>query len=223
MKNTLQQCGVFFFMVEIYSIMKNEEKILPLYLEHYKTAFPGCIINVFDNGSTDNSVKLCKEAGCNVGKIAVYNEVHLQDFKNNIWKKSKAEWVIICDIDEILQICQADLDNLADVDVIWFKGYNMLDVDGTGDPRSFHTGYECVPYDKCAMFRRSIRNINYAPGAHSACPEPRPRYSKHKFFLLHYNKRWFTQDNFIRSFPNVSKEAVQNAYRDLTKNKVKIK
>ena len=31
------------------------------------------------------------------------------DFKNNIWKNSNADWVIICDIDELLQIDEEEL------------------------------------------------------------------------------------------------------------------
>lgn len=203
--------------------MKNEEEILPLYLEHYKKMFPGCIINVFDNGSTDGSVELCRVAGCNIGHFPKYNEFALQNFKNNIWKLSKADWIIVCDIDELVQVSQADLDQLDDVDVIWFKGYNMLDVELNSDPRSFHTGCESLSYDKCAMFRSSIKDINYGVGAHEANPAPGTKYSKHKYFLLHYSKSWFTLENFLRAFPKSPKKIIENSYASLTKNRLRIK
>ena len=209
--------------VEIYSIMKNEERILPLYLEHYKTAFPGCVINVYDNGSTDKSVELCREAGCNIHKFPKYEEILLQEFKNTVWKSSKADWIIVCDADELLQVNEADLDQLGDVDVIWFKGYNMLDVEFNSDPRSFHTGSECPIYDKQAMFRRSVKNMNYSIGAHLANPVPAPRYSKHKFFLLHYNKSWFTMENFVKAFSKSPKKIIEESYKQLTKNRLRVK
>ena len=210
-------------MVEIYSIMKNEERILPLYLEHYQTAFPGCVINVYDNGSTDGSVELCRSAGCNIGIFPKYDELLLQEFKNTIWKKSKADWIIVCDVDELLQVNQADLDQLGDVDVIWFKGYTMIDVDGTQNPRSFHTGCASPPYDKCAMFRSTVRNMNYSIGAHLASPVPAPRYSKHNHFLLHYSRSWFTLDNFLKRFPKSPKIIIEKSYRELTKERLRVK
>jgi len=210
-------------MVDIYSIMKNEERMLPLYLEHYKTAFPGCVINVYDNGSTDKSVELCRVAGCNIGVFPKYDEILLQKFKNTIWKSSKAEWIIVCDVDELLQINEADLDQLGDVDVIWFKGYNMLDVELNSDPRSFNTGCPSPPYDKCAMFRSKIKNMNYSIGAHLADPEPGVKYSKHEFFLLHYNKSWFTMENFVKAFSKSPKKIIEESYRQLTKNRLRVK
>ena len=50
--------------VDIYTVLKNEEELLPFYLEHYKTRFPGCVIHIYDNNSTDQSVSICKAAGC---------------------------------------------------------------------------------------------------------------------------------------------------------------
>ena len=115
--------------VEIFSIMKNEQSMLPFYLKHYQNKFSNCTINVYDNGSTDDSIQICKDASCNIGIFPVYTEELLKDWKNNIWKNSDADWIIVCDIDELLDMSMSDLLSLEEsVNVIKTQGYNMIDV-----------------------------------------------------------------------------------------------
>ena len=172
-------------VVEIFTVLKNAEYILPLYLKHYITNFPGCIINIYDNNSTDNSRSMCTAVGCNVYNFPAYTEQKLKDFKNNIWKTSKADWIIICDVDELLQITQEEMPHLSDVNAIKFVGYNMT---GGNVPEELTHGFPSPPYNKVCMFRNIFEEINYKIGAHICTPTPTPTYSDRKFFLFHYNK-----------------------------------
>ena len=100
-----------------YAICWNEAKMLPYYLKHYSQFCEKIII--YDNGSNDGSQQIIRnhpkaelrtyDTG---GKIK--DEVYLQ-IKNNCWKesRSKADWVIVGDIDEI--VYHSDLPKFLDI------------------------------------------------------------------------------------------------------------
>jgi len=100
-----------------YAICWNEAKMLPYYLRHYSQFCEKIII--YDNGSNDGSQQIIRnhpkaelrtyDTG---GKIK--DEVYLQ-IKNNCWKesRSKADWVIVGDIDEI--VYHSDLPKFLDI------------------------------------------------------------------------------------------------------------
>jgi glycosyltransferase involved in cell wall biosynthesis len=191
--------------VEVFSIMKNEEELLPFYLKHYQNKFKDCIINVYDNGSTDNSIQICKEAGCNIGIFPLYTEELLKDWKNNIWKNSDADWIIVCDIDELLDMSMSDLLSLEEsVNVIKTQGYNMIDITLDDLPIEELTyGSPSDGYSKSVMFKnKSISEINYTAGSHTANPLPDPVYSDHVYKLLHYKKQNFSLKNLKKAHEN---------------------
>ena len=47
-------------MIEIFTVVKDAEDIIDFYIDHYRTAFPDCIINIYDNNSSDNTGKIWK-------------------------------------------------------------------------------------------------------------------------------------------------------------------
>ncbi len=197
--------------VEIFSIMKNEELILPFYLKHYQDRFSNCTINVYDNGSTDNSIQICKDAGCNIGIFPVYTEELLKDWKNNIWKNSDADWIIVCDIDELLDVSMTDLLSLQeDVNVIKTQGYNMVDITEDDLPiEELPHGAPSEGYSKLVMFKnKSISEINYSPGAHTADPLPNPVFSDDVFNLLHYKRQNFSLKNLKKAHENYQGEGI---------------
>lgn len=213
--------------VEIFTVVKDAMYILPYYIEHYRSAFPGCKINMYDNGSTDGTIEYCLEHGCTVTPFLEYrvymNEPVLQKLKNNVWKTSDADWFIVCDIDELIQITQEDVLKLdPKINIIQFKGYNMVDKDGLKDPTKFCYGFPTKPYDKCCMFTRGVGEINYLPGAHE-CKPKKPVYSKYQFNLLHYNKSWFSLEEFTKWHKNAPRHVLEKIYKESTKNLVKVK
>ena len=210
-------------LVEIYTVVKNGEYYLPLYLKHYQTSFPGCIINIYNNNSTDTTVKLCREAGCIIYPFPVYTEFLLQDFKNNIWKSSKAQWIIICDVDELAQVTYLDLEKLGNTNILKFEGYNMIEKENKGKLELYKFGYPSIPYNKAAMFKKSVKEINYALGAHT-CKPVNPIYSKGKYKLLHYKKVWANFKNFSEhiTVPSVLLQ-FKKTFENNLKNAIKVK
>ena len=75
--------------VHIFLLCYNEERMLPHTLKHYKTNFPNAIITLFDNHSTDRSVEIAKEAGCNVAYFSSSDQQDEQ--KNDLGEKLYVE------------------------------------------------------------------------------------------------------------------------------------
>jgi len=209
--------------VEIFTITRNGEYILPLYLKHYQESFPGCKINIFDNHSTDRTWELCQNAGCNMDIYPKFTIALERKFKNTIWKKSTADWVIVCDQDELVQITAADLDSLPQtVNVVQFKGYNMVDVEETKDPMLFTHGYHSETYDKCCMFRPSLKEINFSPGSHF-CEPCRGVFSRYEYLLFHYNQSWFSFANFCNKHKHAFRKDLERVYNLALEKVVKLK
>ena len=212
--------------VEIYTTVGNVEYIVPFFLKHYKRCFPGAIINVAAANSTDNSIKLCQEAGCNIsylhGFIPIKTEKILTNFKNNCWKNSEADWIIVCDIDELCQITEKDLAELQEYDVIRFQGYNMFDEDNVKDPEFMTWGAPSLPYSKACLFRKSIKEINYQDGSHICKPSPPARVQEFKYKLLHYKQCFFTYEKFCKHHSNTKKEHLKKIWDHFRINLTKV-
>jgi glycosyltransferase involved in cell wall biosynthesis len=193
--------------VEIFTPTYNGMYILPLFIEHYQERFPGCRINIIDNHSTDSTREYCESKGCLVTTIEYPDNLHLMgmepkgmtDLKNECWKNSEAEWVIVVDQDELVDVWEKDLEFLKDFDLLILKGYDMFGL-GESDPKKFIYGRLHPWYCKPAMFRPSIGEINYSSGAHKAFPTSEVRWSRYHFNLYHYPKRHMSREMFIKYF-----------------------
>ena len=88
--------------IEVYALTNNEEQIMPYFMRHY-TQFAHVIL--LENNSTDRTVEIAQSMGAEIWKYDVPDEINDQwylDVKNNCWKNSKADWVIIGDADEFV-------------------------------------------------------------------------------------------------------------------------
>lgn len=188
--------------VEIFVPAYNGMHILPLFLDHYQERFPGCTINIYNDNSTDSTGDYCRSRGCNV--IDYVSEepksLSVTHLRNNCWKDSEAEWIIVVDQDELINISLADLPSIENYDVIKFKGYNMIAIDGQTDPREFTHGKLHPWYCKSLMFRKSVEEINFSLGAHTVSPSEEVRWARYYYTMFHYPKRFYSKEEFIKEF-----------------------
>lgn len=163
--------------IDIFATCYNEQIILPYFLKHYKKFANN--ITIFDNMSTDNSVNIMNDYGVDIipfdtnGK---FEESVLMNIRNNCWKNSEANWVIVCDADELIYH-----ENLFEVlsgtnaTHIITEGYEMMTenlpkTDGQ-IYEEIKNGYFKPDYSKPCLFKPSeITDINFAPGSHTAKP-----------------------------------------------------
>lgn len=158
--------------IEVFTICYNEEVMLPYFLRHY-SLFAERIV-VYDNYSTDRSEEICRQfPKVEVIKYDSGNQIRddiYLDIKNNCWKNSTADWVIVCDVDELLY-CLWKPANIDEHTVIMPDWYEMVsdklpDVD-TQIYDQVRYGVHQGQISKCIMFRPdAIKEINYHPGAH---------------------------------------------------------
>ena len=114
-------------MITIYTICFNEEIMLPFMIKWYRERFPNCLIIVYDNESTDRSVQIALENNCKVISYSTNNQLSdskYLEIKNNCWKTATTDWVLVCDVDELLDINENIL-NTTDYNIIGGKGYEM--------------------------------------------------------------------------------------------------
>ena len=180
-------------MISIFLMVYNEEIIFQFFIDHYRARFPGCNITVYDNFSTDNTVKIALQNNCTVinydtnGKV---DDDKLRNLKNNCWKNASTDWVLVCDADELLEFNENDLnyEKSLGTTLVKSEAYNMVNMEDNYDYDSIKTGIRCSAYDKTYVFNKSqINNINYVHGAHSCSPQGNVKYSSKVYRLYHYN------------------------------------
>jgi hypothetical protein len=177
--------------VAIYSIAYNEELLIPYFVAHYQSRFPGCNITIYDNCSTDNTGQLASNLGCIVQTYdsgGRFCEDKQTETKNNCWKGTNADWVIVCDIDEFLD---ADLEQLQEEcgTILRTQGWDMIG-GKTRDSFDFYAinhGVKNKMESKPLAFKpHEISEINYVPGAHTCAPVGNVHYSYNIYNLYHY-------------------------------------
>lgn len=177
--------------IEVFAICYNEERLLPYFLRHY-TQFSD--VTIYDNYSTDNSEKIIKEWGAKIVKYDSGNQIrddlYIQ-IKNNCWKESKADWVIVGDCDEFVYHTNLPK-RLESIDGTFIvpRLFNMVSEDfPSGDGQIYDeikTGVEGGA--KMNLFKPSeILDVDFDVGCHYANPTGNVKYNfMSDIITLHY-------------------------------------
>ena len=187
--------------VHVYIACFNEEILLPHTIAHYRRQFPNTPIKftILDNLSTDRSVEIAREVGCEVhsfGSQDIMNEFILTENRNNCWKEAGTSWILVIDMDEWLCIDETQLleEQERGTTVIRFTGYNVVGESSSAElldilPDEIHRlnkGVRWPSEDKQLCFRiPHIQEMNYAVGAHSNDPKGQVVYSETAYLNKH--------------------------------------
>lgn len=200
----------------VYTITYNEEIMLPFFIKHYRKLFPNCEIVIYDNESTDNTVKIAKENNCIVLTYSTNNQLSDSTYlkiKNNCWKDSNTKWNLICDCDELCEITLEDLkkEDSKGTTIIQFEGYDMVNRSNDEDNidiENIKYGVRNYSYDKTTLFNKEkITDINYAPGCHSCYAHGEIIYPSKTYRLLHY--KYIGQNFLIDRYKNFNQRLSQ--------------
>lgn len=169
--------------IEAFILCWNESETLHLTIKHYQSFCSK--ITIFDNFSTDNSREIAEEMGCEVRLFGVEGQLNDAEYlkvKNNCWKGSQADLVIVCDSDEIIN------PNEMDGTIIKTQGYNMFSNDLPKESWfEINTGIPDNNYSKLICFDpKAIKEIGYVYGCHDAKPTGDVKFSTYTAGLLHY-------------------------------------
>jgi hypothetical protein len=167
--------------INIFLMCFNESALLPHTIKHYKTYLPSCKITIYDNESTDDSVKIAKSLGCSViswNSNNILDEFKIRNIKNNSWKFITKGWIIMADMDEFLCITEDDLIKEMNLgtSILNVIGYDMVgesktidlsDIDLQNIKKYIDNHNESK---KLCFLRENIQEMNYDCGAHSCNP-----------------------------------------------------
>jgi glycosyltransferase involved in cell wall biosynthesis len=177
-------------MTEAFIIQWNEP-LLHLTIRHYQQFCDK--ITIYDNFSSDGSDLVAQSMGCNVIKFGIKGQLSDAAYlkiKNYCWKNSQADWVIVCDADEILwhPNLKNILANEKEATIFKTAGYQIYS-DQTPKESYFEikTGFPDESYSKRIIFNpRGITDIRYSYGAHTCAPSGVVNYSQETLQVLHY-------------------------------------
>ena len=178
----------------------NEEIKMQFMIDHYKKRFINCHFVIYDNYSIDNTHSIAEKNNCEIRMYDSNNQIddmNLRDLKNSCWKDAKTDWVLICDVDELLDITEQDLikeESLGST-IIRTDGWNMINLEENDDLYSIKYGIRAANYDKNYLFnKRFIKEIKYECGCHRSSPDGIIKYSDKIYKLYHYS---FINTNFL--------------------------
>ena len=186
-------------IIHVYTVCWNEEKFLPFFIKHYGS-FCDKII-VYDNESTDSTLNiLAKNQKVSVITYKTGNKINdseYQRIKNTAWKHSrgKADYVIVCDTDELLYDKNDNIKNTLQMSrntIFHPEGYEMISEYFPSYDKPLREQCKGVPskyYCKKIIFDpHCIVNINYYPGCHEADPRGYVKTGTSEFLLLHFKR-----------------------------------
>jgi glycosyltransferase involved in cell wall biosynthesis len=184
--------------INIFILCYNERLLLPQTVHHYRSIFPSCIITIYDNESTDDSVEIANELGCNVISWSSNNENNAymkMQISNNCWKGVKDGWIIAVDMDEWLCISESILvkEQEKGTTILSTQGFEMVGESDFSDLndiqiKSIKRGVAFDIESKAVCFYRPlIKEINYSPGCHKCHPIGVVKFSSDIYMIKHYS------------------------------------
>lgn len=179
-------------MLTVYSITYNESLFIQFMIDHYRSRFPNCHIIFYDNSSTDNTAEIAKKNNCEVRTYNSNNSLddglHMQ-IKNSCWKDAKTPWVLVSDLDELLDINEEQLkkEESFGTTLIKNEGWDMFNMEDNFDLHNIKYGTRNSLYDKKMLFNKnSIKEINYGAGCHDCRPIGHIQESRDIYKMYHY-------------------------------------
>lgn len=183
--------------INIFIMCYNEEVLIEKTIDYYKNKFPSSNIYIVDNCSTDKSPDIAYGKGCAIYRFESnnqQNEVQMMSIRNSVWCDVKDGWVIMCDMDEWLEINENDLEieDSKGTTIITTKGYEMIGNSKTldlSDINLFDINRGCYRENmsKRICFKIPDVNINFSWGSHTCNPEGNIKYSEKEYNLKHMN------------------------------------
>jgi len=176
--------------LDLYTFIFNDEDILPYFLDYYSFVDR---MNFIDSGSTDKTHEILKDFSDNYeGLVTVYqtgltwwdHEV-LHSYRNNIWRNSRADYVLFPDCDEFFYHKMGLKEYLqeSENDLFHMQGFEMVGHLPKGKITEVKRGVPYFMYNKATIFNPKI-DI-YFPNAHLVC-SPTANVNLGELKLLHY-------------------------------------
>lgn len=209
--------------IEVYVMARNEEKMIPYIMRHY-----GMFANVIfiESNSSDRTVELATELGATVMKYDMKDELSDQthvNIKNECWKGSTADWVIMVDADEFVYHPEiVSVLSKIDATVIQPSFHNMFSYrfpttkGQIYDEVKFGTADGGMWRSKPIIFSPlQITSMNWFPGSHYANPQGNVKYSYDsgiKLLHMRFLSREYVYEHYNSQAHRLCKENRDNGW-----------
>jgi glycosyltransferase involved in cell wall biosynthesis len=189
--------------ITIYTLTYNEELLIQLMIDHYRFRFSNCKIIIYDNQSTDRTVEIAKNNNCEIRYYSTGGELNDQislDIKNSCWKDSETDWVLVCDLDEMLDINEQQLieEDKRGATKIKSEYWHMVNMENNLDIRSICYGFRDpnnTVYDKDLLFNKKFVDIKYRRDAHFTDSIGHIVYGSKQYKMYHF--KYINPDLFV--------------------------
>jgi hypothetical protein len=190
--------------ITIYSICWNEEILLPHFFKYYNKRFENAIFIIYDNFSSDSSRDIMAKNNATIIDYDSNNEIRDDLYikiKNNCWKSATTDWVIVCDIDEFIDVDEKYLQNTK-ATIIKSEGYEMVGEYHISDNTLKGTRNNYL--DKSLVFNKKyIQEINYSAGCHDCKPIGKIHFNSKRIILRHM--KYINANLILSRFKNFAK------------------
>lgn len=178
--------------IEAHLLHWQEKDIMPYIIKHYASFCDEIIIH--DNHSKDGSAEMAKELGCTVIPFGsdLFDDAINRDVKNECWRGSNADWVIVADFDELLfhpyMKMRFAIEYFSESTIIKTIGWQIMSEDWpVYNLTEITNGFRFDNYSKNIVFNpKAITAINYNEGAHKCEPVGNVVWSNDSLYVLHY-------------------------------------
>lgn len=162
--------------VEVHTLAHQQIELVPYVMRHYAG---WADVIAYAGYSTDGTEQLLEKLGAKIVFLETGNDANDQifmDMKNNCWKGSKADWVIVTDFDELVHHRKSVVEHLRNTKATVIRPYQYemyhdhFPTEDEQITKLVRTGASggC----KFNTFRPSeITEMNFGAGCHTASPE----------------------------------------------------
>ena len=198
-------------MITIHQICYNEIKLLQFAHDFYKKRFPTATFVLHDNNSNDGSLTLAKKLGYKIEKFDTggkMDNTKMANLKNTCWKNDKTDWIMVVDMDELIDISEENLikQQMMGASVINTFGFNMINTSDNFNLENIDSGFrENNLYDKCLIFNKKfVKKMDWGIGCHQCNPKgSNVCFSNDRFFLMHY--KYINEDYIVKRYKLLKK------------------
>jgi hypothetical protein len=205
-------------MISIYSPAWNESFLLGHYYRFYRQRFPDASFTIIDNESDDYTAPIATSLGMDIKVFKTdnqYDEYTQMAVRTMCYKHIAKGWVLICDIDEWIDITQDQLwDEIEQgTTVIRTQGYDMCNVDNILDLTRVRHGVKNDDYSKHLMFDASkITDMKWVYGCHRSDPQGDVVYSKNVYNL--YHMKYWNPEYLVNRYKSVNERRSDHSKRN---------
>ena len=140
--------------INLFTITNNNEKEISDFIDFYKERIPSINIHINDMNSKDKTIEIAKEKGCSVRNFSDFYRT-IDDCKNDCWKYKPCDCVVVCMINELIDITPLIFQNAT---LIMSKGYDVSDIKNlTATEENRNPNYDKI----CIFDPQSIREMNF--------------------------------------------------------------